>query len=212
LRKKKQRKDRHPVKTNRKSELMYSKQKRMASEILNCGLTRVKVKPGKELEEALTRGDIRGLIENGTIYTVPKKGTSRWHARILLKQKKKKRRRGEGKLKGRLGTRFPKKGEWMKTVRALRKLLKELKENKQIEKNVYKKLYYQVKGGMFRNKKHMLYYLKEHKLLLGKKPVAKKKPKQETVAAKPKTEAPEQEKISNEKTEDNVRNEKDKIG
>jgi len=154
---------------------MYTKQKRMAAEILKCGITRIRVKSTKELEEAITREDIRNLIKSGVIYVVPKKGTSRWHARMLLKQKKKKRRAGAGTKKGKIGTRKKKKKEWIKTVRALRKLLKELRDNEQIEKDVYKKLYYQVKGGMFRNKTHILYYLKEHKLLLKDKPIKKKK-------------------------------------
>ena len=162
-----------------RDDSMHAKQKRMAAEILGCGVSRVRVKQTKELEEALTRDDIRNLISSGAIYTLQKKGTSRWHARIILRQKKKKRRRGMGTKKGRLGTRFPKKGEWMKTVRALRRLLKELRDNKQIEKKVYKQLYYQVKGGMFRNKSHLLYYIKEHRLLLGKKPIVKKETKQE---------------------------------
>ncbi len=167
---------------------MHIKQKRMAAEILGCGISRIRAKPGKELEEALTREDIRNLIKNGVIYTVQKKGTSRWHARIILKQKKRKRRRGAGTRKGKLGTRFPKKREWMKTVRSLRRLLKELKDNKQIEKSVYKKLYRQVKGGMFRNKKHILYYLGEHKLMIGKKPIRKTKT-EATETAKEKADA-----------------------
>ena len=44
-------------------------QKRMAAEILGCGVNRVWIDPNKieELSDAITRADIRTAIESGTI-------------------------------------------------------------------------------------------------------------------------------------------------
>ncbi len=63
----------------------------------------------------------------------------------------------------------------MDKVRPLRKLLRELKDSGKLDRNNYRKLYSAVKGGAFRNKKHLLYYLKERELL---KKVKREKPKE----------------------------------
>jgi len=139
-----------------------STQKRIASEILKCGITRVRVKEDKDVGEALTREDIRVLIKKGLIWKIQKKGTSRAHARVRLKQKARGRRRGPGSKKGRI---VKKKENWMSIIRAQRKLLAELRDSDKLKKRDYGVLYLRAKGGMFRNKKHMLSYLKEHDYL-----------------------------------------------
>jgi len=143
-------------------------QKEMASKILKCGTSRVKIKKEKEVEEALTRNDIRDLIQKGLIKKEQKKGTSRANAKKLLKQKSKGRRKGRGSRKGTKNARGPEKAAWMKKIRALRRVLKELHVNEQITQATYRKIYLRAKGGFFRNKKHLLYYLKEHELLKAK--------------------------------------------
>jgi large subunit ribosomal protein L19e len=146
-----------------------SYQKRMASKILKCSPKRVKVSQDKDVEEALTRNDVRRLIKKGLITKNEKKGVSRVKANFVLAQKKKGRRLGMGKKGGTKYARGAKKLGWMKTTRALRRLLKELREKGQLDKDVYGKLYKRVKGGEFRNKKHMLTYLKEKGMLKGSK-------------------------------------------
>lgn len=140
-------------------------QKRMAAKILKVGLDRVKIKESKDVEDALTREDIRKLIRRGIIEKKEKKGTNRYYARKTLIQKSKGRRKGVGSRKGKAGARYKKKERWIKQVRALRRLLKELKEKKQIDERYYQKLYLMIKGNMFRNKKHLLYYLQEKGML-----------------------------------------------
>ena len=58
-------------------------QKRMASEILKCGVNRVWIDPTKEdeVQECITRGDIRTAIDSGMIKAKPKSGTSRGRIR-----------------------------------------------------------------------------------------------------------------------------------
>ena len=65
-----------------------STQKRIAAEIMKCGVSRIRIKEDKDVEEALTREDIRNLIKKGLIKRIQKKGTSRVHARAILRQKK----------------------------------------------------------------------------------------------------------------------------
>jgi large subunit ribosomal protein L19e len=140
-------------------------QKRIAASIMKCGVSRVKMKTGEEVEEALTREDIRGLIQKGLIWKVQKKGTSKFASKKKLEQKKKGRMRGPGKRKGTKGARKNDKTKWIEKVRPLRRLLSELRESGQIRKEDYGILYRRIKGGFFRNKKHLLYYLKEHDML-----------------------------------------------
>ncbi len=158
-------------------------QKRIAAEILKCGLGRVRLESTKEVEEALTREDIRNLIRRGVIKKMQKKGSSRAAAKKRLVQKKKGRMKGVGRRRGSKGARTSSKRSWIKKVRAIRRFLRKLRDSGQITKSVYRRQLLMVKGGTFRNKKHLLYYLKEHELL--KKP-EKPRPKKEKAKAKPK--------------------------
>jgi large subunit ribosomal protein L19e len=140
-------------------------QKRMAADMLKCGTTRIKVTPSKEVDEALTREDVRILIRKGMIKKIRKKGSSRAAARKILAQKKKGRRKGAGSRKGKIRARMPKKKQWMITVKTLRSVIRDLRDSGRIERSDYRKLYRRVKGGMFRNRKHIMLYIKEHELL-----------------------------------------------
>ena len=150
--------------------------KRMAASMLKSGVSRIRVQSAKDADEALTREDVRNLIRSGSVTRVQKKGSSRKYSSKLLKQKKRGRRSGQGKRKGKYGARTPKKGEWIRGVRAMRRLLRELRENGQIEGKTYTRFYRRVKGGEFRNKKHVLLYLKDHDLLKKKPVKGKEKP------------------------------------
>lgn len=146
-----------------------SYQKRLAAKILKCSPKRVKVSNDKDVTEALTRNDIRGLIKKNLITKKAKKGVSRVKANYIAKQKKKGRRKGRGKASGTKYAKGSKKQSWMKTTRALRKLIKDLRDNGQIEKDISRKMYLRVKGGEYRNKKHMLSYMKDNNLIKGTK-------------------------------------------
>ena len=136
--------------------------KRIAADLMKCGVTRVRIRDPKEVAEALTREDIRQLIASGAIWKVQKKGTSRVKARYLLAQRKRGRRRGAGSKKGhvRVG-----KTIWVKQIRAQRKLISELRKDKLISDADYRQVYLRSKGGMFRSKKHLLSTLKEKGML-----------------------------------------------
>ena len=174
-----------------------STKRRMAASIMKVGKGRVWLDPeeSEDIEEAVTRADIRGLINDGVIQSKPVIGTSRGRANFKKAQKAKGRRSGHGSRKGAKGARLPKKRKWISTIRPIRKTLLELREAKKIDSATHRKLYGMAKGGIFKNKAHLNMYLLEKKLITEEKkakkaPAPKKAPKTaKKTAAKPKKKA-----------------------
>lgn len=132
-------------------------QKRMAAEVMDVGESRVRIDPEEQekVEEAITRKDIRNLIESGVIEKRDVKGTSKGRARKKKSQKKKGRRKGQGRRKGRKTARKDSKEKWMEQIRAIRKRLKTMKEEEEVTNDQYWKLYDMAKGGFFRDVNHL---------------------------------------------------------
>lgn len=141
--------------------------KRIASRLLKVGVNKVRIKQEDVpiADEAITAEDVRGLIKDGIVYTKRKKGVSRARAKVKHAQVKKGRRRGTGSRKGKKHSRISSKELWMRKVRAQRKLLKELYDKGLIDSQTRKKIYYMIKGNMFKSRNAMMIYLEEHKLL-----------------------------------------------
>jgi len=139
--------------------------RRLAAEVLGVGENRIYIDPSRidEAASAITKEDVRRLIEEGVISARPIKGTSRVRARLRHLKKRKGLRRGEGSRKGSKAN--MEKRLWIARVRALRKLLKYLRDRKMIDRKTYRKLYRMVKGGVFHSKAHLKAYIKEHGLL-----------------------------------------------
>jgi large subunit ribosomal protein L19e len=137
-------------------------QRRMASEILDCGENRVWIDPnrGEDLSDAITRADIRTAIESGTIKALPKAGISQGRTRHNKAQRKKGRQRGPGSRKGKAGARTPTKRDWIQTIRPLRAELRELRDSGKISKHIYREFYMKAKGGVFKSRTHLLTHLK----------------------------------------------------
>jgi large subunit ribosomal protein L19e len=144
-----------------------STQRRIASDVLDCGIDRVWIDPENldKVKFAITKDDIRALIKDGIIVKKQKKGISSGRTKKLMEQKRKGKRKGQGSRKGAKGARTPKKRKWINTIRPLRSMLKELREDESIEVSSYRKLYRMAKGGAFRSKNHMRLYMKDHDLL-----------------------------------------------
>ncbi|MDD2614656.1 MAG: 50S ribosomal protein L19e [Methanosarcina sp.] len=142
-------------------------QKRLASKIFECGLDRVWLNPeaSEEIASAITRDDIRELIEKGTIKAKPVKGVSRGRARALAAKRKYGHCKGHGSRKGKKGARTPKKEQWIKKIRALRRRLKELRAEGALDKSAYCRLYRKAKGGEYRSVAHLNSHLGSEKLL-----------------------------------------------
>ena len=137
----------------------------MAAKILKCGESRVWLDPTRvaDIEEAITSEDIRHLIKDGMVARKPKKGLSSFRKNKIAAQKKKGRRHSRGSVKGK--TANQKKQTWMKTVRSIRRLLKELKSGGRIDNNTYRDIYTKSKSGYFRSKAHVMNYLERNNLL-----------------------------------------------
>lgn len=129
-------------------------QKRLAADILKVGKSRVWMDPDQmgKIADAITREEIKGLIEEGVIQKKRKKGQ---------KVKRKKKKQGIGSRKGGKKARKNKKKNHVEKVRTQRKLIKQLKEKEEISKETYKDLYKKVKGGFFRSRQHIKIYLKK---------------------------------------------------
>ena len=134
-----------------------SSQRRMASEVLDVGKGRVWIDPDQkeQVEEAITRQDIRNLVESGAIQKRKVKGTSKARSKKNKKQKKKGQRKGHGSRKGKKTARKGRKQDWMEKIRAIRKRLKEMRDEEEITQKQYRKLYDMAKGGFFRDTKHL---------------------------------------------------------
>lgn len=146
---------------------LKSSKKRLAAQILKVGINRVWIDPtrAEDVSTAITREDIKRLIENGTIRAKPEHGTSRGRFRKLAVKRRMGRRGGAGSRKGAKRARLPKKANWIKTVRPLRLRLRELKKGGIIGPREYRRLYRMVKGGAFKSKGHLEAHLKERGLL-----------------------------------------------
>ncbi len=148
-----------------------SYQKRVASDLLKCGVHRVWVDDRPEVQEriseAVTKEDIRLLIVQKFIRKHQKKGVSRGRAKVMSKQRRKGRRRGHGSRKGHGGARTPKKEAWMTKVRALRKELSALRANRTIDAAQYRRYYRRIKGGVYNSRNHLKYNMKIDGIKIG---------------------------------------------
>lgn len=141
--------------------LKLSFQKRLAADLLKCGVHRVKIDPKKveEITEAITREDVKRLIKDGVIWKEQKKGVSR--ARVRARRRKK----GPGSRKGGKYSRVSRKEQWMMRVRAQRRRLRELRDRGLITKAAYRRVYRMVKAGAFKSIAAMMEYLEQNKLI-----------------------------------------------
>lgn len=141
-------------------------QRRMAAEILGVGEERVWIDPERieDVENAITREDIKRLIKEGVIRKIKDQGVSRARARIIHKKKRRGRRRGAGSRSGALGARVDHLKEWVERIRAIRRRLRELKEKRVITTKVYRSLYLKAKAGVFKSIVDLHQYIEAHGL------------------------------------------------
>jgi large subunit ribosomal protein L19e len=146
--------------------LKLSNQKRLAADILKVGKSRVWIDPERleDIEEVITRDEIRKLIHEGVIKALPKKGVSRGRVRKHRRKQKKGLGRGYGSRKGKKTARNPRKEIWIQRIRAIRKHLKELLNRRVIQRNIYRRLYTLSKGGVFEDVGEVDRYIEDHRL------------------------------------------------
>ena len=128
-----------------------SAQKRLASDILDVGKNRVWFNPERQgdIADAITREDVRELVEEGAITAKDKKGNSRGRARERKEKQAYGHQKGAGSRKGKAGARQDPKEDWASRIRAQRSKLRELRDDGTISKTQYRTLYDQAGGGEF---------------------------------------------------------------
>jgi len=143
-------------------------QRRLASQVLNISPKRVSFDPVRlaDIKEAITKADIRGLINQGAIRSVKPKGISKARTRKIKIQKSKGLRKGPGSRKGGPNARNPRKQAWITHIRVQRDFLQQLKEKNHLDTPTFGDLYGKAKGGFFRSKRHIKLYLEEHNLVV----------------------------------------------
>jgi large subunit ribosomal protein L19e len=141
-------------------------QKRLAARVMKVGTSRVWLDPDfeDEISLAITKDDIRRLVDEGAIQSKQKIGVSRGRARHKLRQKRKGLRKGPGRRKGKYTSKLSSKDRWMMKIRPMRKELKRLRDEGKITRRVYRDLYLKAKGNAFRNTAHLRTYIAEHRL------------------------------------------------
>jgi len=143
--------------------MMLGVQKRLAADVMECSPKRVIFNTERlsEIKEAITKTDIRALIEQGAIAKVPERGVSRSRARFAQHQRRNDRRKGHGSRKGAAGARTNRKTAWVHKVRLQRRYLQALRTSKAVNPAQFSEIYKKIKGGFFRSKRHMELYLTE---------------------------------------------------
>ncbi len=137
--------------------------KELVADIYKVGASRIRIRPEglAEVEEAMTKDDLRTLVERGVIEILPKRSPSRHRARYLHQQKRKGRRRGYGSRKGKPGARLDPKLAWMTKIRAIRRFLRTLRAEGKVTPREYRRIYRLAKGGHVRSRRHVLEILEE---------------------------------------------------
>ena len=130
---------------------------------MDCGENRVWMDPDAqgEIAEAITREDVRELVQQGIIREKRKKGVSRGNARERDEKRAYGHQKGPGTRKGKAGARSDPKDEWKSGIRALRKELRRMKEDEEIDASTYRDLYGKAKGGEFDSVRYLRNYVED---------------------------------------------------
>ncbi len=154
--------------------------RRLAADIMDVGENKVKISMDglKEAEGALTRSDVRGLIDKGIIKKLPPQGRA---------STKRVGRTGHGR---RRGTPISHKEVWMQKIRSQRNVYHMLVESGVLKQESKRAVYSKIKSGMLRSKRALLIYLKEANLVPKDLELPKKEFKKVTKAPVQKKAAP----------------------
>ena len=139
-------------------------QRRLAADVLDVGENRVWFDPDEQAEiaTAITRDEIRELVDEGVIRAKDARGNSRGRARERNQKRAYGHQKGPGKRKGTKGARQNQKEQWQNQIRAQRRTLRELRDEGEITPTQYRELYRKAGGGEFRSVRYLLNYIDNH--------------------------------------------------
>ncbi|QSG08513.1 50S ribosomal protein L19e [Halapricum desulfuricans] len=129
-----------------------SAQKRLAADVLDVGKNRIWFDPDAqgEIADAITREDVRELVEQGLIQTEEAAGNSRGRAKERQQKRSYGHQKGHGSRKGKAGGRQDDREDWQSRIRAQRRRLRELRdEEEKLSPSEYRTLYDRASGGEF---------------------------------------------------------------
>jgi len=138
-------------------------QKRLAAEVLDVGENKIWLDPDSQgdISEAITREDIRELVDQGAIRAEQPRGNSRGRARERQQKRAYGHGTGAGNRKGKAGARQNTKEEWRSRIRAQRSRLRELRDAGELTRSEYRDLYDEAGGGEFDSVADMERYIDE---------------------------------------------------
>ncbi|MFD1633926.1 50S ribosomal protein L19e [Haloplanus ruber] len=141
-----------------------SAQKRLASDVLDVGEDRVWFDPEaqSEIAEAITREDIRDLVEQGTIQEKGTSNNSRGRARERADKRAYGHQTGAGSRRGTAGARKNEKEDWTSRIRAQRRRLRELRDDGPLDASQYRELYNKAGGGEFESVARLEAYIRNN--------------------------------------------------
>ncbi len=141
-------------------------QRRLAAEILKIGQNRVWINPDRmdDVEGAITREEVRKLIHEKVIASLPVAGVSRGWAKTIQGKKRLGRRSGPGSVTSAGYAKVTQKDAWMIKIRSLRRKLRELKASRVITEATYTQYYRMAGSGRFNSIAELERNLKEHDL------------------------------------------------
>ncbi|MEM3671477.1 MAG: 50S ribosomal protein L19e [Thermoprotei archaeon] len=128
-----------------------STQRRLAAQILKLGKSRVYIDPEhtEDVAEAITRDDVRSLINMGYIEARPASTPSRGRYRLTRAKKVRGKRKGHGSRKGGKKVRRRPEHAWVNRTRKQRAYLREAYKKGELDHATYRSLYVKIKGGVF---------------------------------------------------------------
>ncbi len=138
---------------NLKRKMKLNK-RNLAAKALKVGKERIVFVRARleEIKEAITKQDIRDLVETGAVIVKPVKGRKT--------NVKRKNRRGTGKIKKKINKR---KQEYVTITRKLRNYVKELEKQGKLTKDEVKEIRKNIRNRAFKSKANLKLYVEEMK-------------------------------------------------
>lgn len=138
-----------------------SAQRRLAADVLDVGENRIWFDPDAqdEIADAITREDIRELVEDGIVEAERASGNSQGRARERDEKRAYGHRTGPGTRKGTAGAREDESDRWQRQVRAQRRTLRELRDDGTLTPAQYRELYNMARGGEFDSVRRLRTYI-----------------------------------------------------